>query len=155
MRPVITGWFSEFDHLERALDRGVFYGPGAARFAGSTYDPTSHYRAAVVFDFFHKLELTPGFLREVNQHQIRLVADGFDALDLNPNAMARDRSIPIERMGGFLVLHTPDAKGICAALRERGVYIDYRGDALRLGPAPYLSDRQILDALGILAETVR
>lgn len=155
LRPVITGWFSEFDRLEKEPSGGVFYGPGAERFAGSTYDPTSHYRAAAVFDFFGKMEITPKLLREVSQHQIRLLADGFDALDLDPNAIARDRSIPIERIGGFLVLHTPDAKGICGALRERGVYTDFRGDALRLGPAPYLSDRQLLDALGILAETVR
>jgi kynureninase len=40
-------------------------------------------------------------------------------------------------------------------LRARGVWTDARGDALRLGPAPYLSDRQLLDAIGILGEVAR
>ena len=46
-------------------EKGVVYGEGPARFAGATYDPTSHYRAAAVFDFFEKRGLTPALLREV------------------------------------------------------------------------------------------
>src|SRR5919199_74428 len=50
MRPAITGWFAEFDALAAAPDPSghVAYGAGASRFAGATYDPTSHYRAARV-----------------------------------------------------------------------------------------------------------
>ncbi|HET7040116.1 MAG TPA: aminotransferase class V-fold PLP-dependent enzyme, partial [Gemmatimonadales bacterium] len=36
LRPVITGWFSEFAELERAPRSGVPYGTGPARFAGAT-----------------------------------------------------------------------------------------------------------------------
>src|SRR6266511_3058993 len=44
LRPVVTGWFSEFSDLADAPAGGpVRYGPGAARFAGATYDPTCHY----------------------------------------------------------------------------------------------------------------
>jgi kynureninase len=32
---------------------------------------------------------------------------------------------------------------------------DARGDVLRLGPAPYLSDAQLLEAVGLLGEVVR
>jgi hypothetical protein len=35
--------------------------------------------------------------------------------------------------------------------RERGVYTDSRGEILRLGPAPYLSDQQLIYAISILA----
>ena len=47
LRPVVTGWFSEFTDLSRSPAGGrVAYGPGPARFAGATYDFTSHYRAS-------------------------------------------------------------------------------------------------------------
>lgn len=36
----------------------------------------------------------------------------------------------------------------------RGVATDSRGDILRLGPAPYLSDRQLEDAVAALCEVV-
>ncbi|HYU00700.1 MAG TPA: hypothetical protein VEK85_10005, partial [Gemmatimonadales bacterium] len=74
-RPVITGWFSEFALLPSAPAGGqVPYGFGPDRFAGATYDPTSHYRGAAVFEFFEQHDLTPTLLREVSQHQIRLLA---------------------------------------------------------------------------------
>ena len=50
LRPAITGWYAEFGELAAAPRPGqVAYPRGAAAFAGSTYDPTSHYRAARVF----------------------------------------------------------------------------------------------------------
>ena len=64
LRPVLTGWFGEFAAREQAAGgRGVEYGAGAARFAGATYDPTSHYRAAAVFAFHADQGLTPERLR--------------------------------------------------------------------------------------------
>jgi kynureninase len=155
LRPIVTGWFSEFDSLERATGPEVSYGEGPARFAGSTYDPASHYRAAAVFTFFEKNGLTPLLLREVNRHQIDLIAGRFDHLNLDPDLIKRDRSVPLEKLGGFLVLHSSRARHICELLFKRGVYADYRGNALRLGPAPYLSDRQLLEAMDVLAEVCR
>jgi kynureninase len=35
------------------------------------------------------------------------------------------------------------------------VFADARGDVLRFGPAPYLSDRQLRDAMGLLGEVAR
>ena len=113
LRPVVTGWFSEFDFLEAEASMPVLYGAGAARFAGSTYDPASHYRASAVFAFFQEMGLTSRVLREVSQHQVRLLADRFDALNLNPAFISRNRSLPIEALGGFLVVHTPHAGEIC------------------------------------------
>lgn len=151
MRPLLTGWFSEFESIGAAKgDNAVVYGTGYARFAGSTYDPTSHYRAVEVFDFFKEQRLSPEFLRQVSQHQLALLASGFDQLDADPGLITRNQSIPLDAIGGFLVLRSPRAAEICRSLNERDVYTDYRDDALRLGPAPYLSDDQLKMSIEIL-----
>jgi kynureninase len=153
LRPVVTGWFSEF-HLLSAARAGaaVPYGPGPDRFAGATYDPTSHYRAAAVFEFSEREGLSPALLREVSQHQIGVLATGFDALGIDPKIIGRDRRVALRNVGGFLSFHTSAAETFCRALRQRGVWTDYRGEALRLGPAPYLSDDQLQAAIAILGE---
>jgi kynureninase len=156
LRPVVTGWYSEFTALADRQEGGrVAYGRDGDRFAGATYDPTSHYRAAAVFEFFQEQRLTPSLLREVSQHQIAELASRFDALDLDASVVTRDRSIPLAEIGGFLALRSPRAATIARELHARGVMIDTRGDVLRFGPAPYLSDAQLRDAIGVLGEIVR
>jgi kynureninase len=156
LRPVITGWFSEFTVLAGRQPPGrVAYGQGADQLAGATYDPTSHYRAAAVFDFFREQALTPELLREVSRHQIGLLATSFDGLDLDPRTVRRDRDCELGEIGGFLALRSPVAGDLVRELRARGVLTDARADVLRLGPAPYLSDSQLRDAVGLLGEVVR
>ena len=152
LRPVLTGWYSEFESLSRRPESDVAYGVGAARWSGATYDPTSHYRAARVFAFFEAQGLTPALLREVSRHQVGLLAERFDALDLDPRVIRRDRAVPLERIAGFLALRSPRALELSARLRARGVATDSRGDLLRLGPAPYLSDDQLRDGVAALGE---
>ncbi len=173
LRPVATGWFAEFGTLAGAGGGGggggegagsggevrgrhardgrprVHYGEGDVRFAGSTYDPVSHYRAAAVFRFFEEQGLTVGRLRDVGLAQIRRLAAGVDALDLDPRVLSRDRAVRLSRRGGFLTMETPAAGEICCKLRGRGVYADYRGHVLRLGPAPYVTGRQLDEAVAV------
>jgi kynureninase len=153
LRPAITGWFAEFDALAAVSDR-VAYGSLTTRFAGATYDPTSHYRAAEVFDFFADLQLNPALLREVSQHQVGLLRDELDALDLPPELLAR-AGVPLDRIAGFLALRSPHAAQLQRLLAERGIFTDCRGDILRLGPAPYLSDAQLRAAVAGLGDVVR
>lgn len=154
LRPIITGWFSEFGTLDEPAGSGrVAYGGGADRFAGSTYDPTSHYRAAEVLDFFEERGLTPRFLRTVSRHQVGRLAAGFDALDVDPEVIRRPDA-PLSGIGGFLALRSDRAGEIREGLRARGILTDHRDDVLRLGPAPYLSDRQLDAAMAALAETI-
>ncbi|MFQ5348933.1 MAG: kynureninase [Thermoanaerobaculia bacterium] len=152
LRPVITGWFAEFGDLERPPEGGVAYNAGEDRFAGATYDPTSHYRAGEVFDFFVEHRLDPVLLRRVSQHQIGRLQELFDGLDLAPGLVDRDREVPLERLGGFLALRTPRASVLHAALTDAGVATDFRGDSLRFGPAPYLGDDQLVESMRILGE---
>ncbi|MEE8277600.1 MAG: kynureninase [Thermoanaerobaculia bacterium] len=156
LRPVATGWFAEFGELTEKKESGrVAYNAGHDRFAGATYDPSSHYRAARVFDFFREQGLDPELLRQVSQHQIGLLCRRFDELDLDPRLIDRDRQVPLARLGGFLPLSSPRAGQIHRGLRQEGVQTDYRGEVLRLGPAPYLSDRQLEDAVAALGRVAR
>jgi kynureninase len=153
LRPVVTGWFAEFAGLAGDHRPGtVGYPAGAARFAGATYDPTSHYRAARVFDFFAAHGLTADFLRAVSLHQVGLLAAQFDAIDAPDYVITRDRSGSPEDFGGFLALRSPHAARLHTRLAARGVRADSRGEYLRLGPAPYLSDGQLAAAVDVLAD---
>jgi len=154
LRPILTGWFCEFARLTQRTTGEVPYGEGPARWAGATYDPTSHYRAARVFRFFEEEGLTIDLLRAISQHQMGVLIEAFDGLDLDPTIVARDRSVSLPELGGFLALRTPRASEIVPALRTRGVYSDSRADILRLGPAPYLADGQLRDAMAALGEIV-
>jgi kynureninase len=154
LRPVITGWFAEFETLEKTRRPGVTYGPLDVRFAGATYDPTSHYRAAEVFDFFERMGLTPELLRDVSQHQIGLLREAIDALELPAGSLTR-ADVPLEQLAGFLALHSRRAADIQRELARRGVFADVRGEVLRFGPAPYLNDAQLREAVAILGEVVR
>lgn len=155
-RPAITGWFAEFAALADAPQPGkVAYGTGAAAFAGSTYDTTSHYRAARVLDFFDEQGLTAPVLHASYRRQVALLADRFDALDAPTTLIARDRDTPLEGYGGFLALRTPRADKLEQALGSRGVRCDGRGKHLRLGPAPYVSDAQLEAAVHVLDDVIR
>jgi len=153
-RPVITGWYAEFAALSTEGSAGVVYADGPGRFAGATYDPTSHYRGASVFDFFDAQGLDTELLREVSQHQLGLLARLFDRLDADPGLVRRDRLMPLDALGGFLALESPRAGELCQLLRKRGVLTDYRGDVLRLGPAPYLADAQLEAAMDALSDAI-
>ncbi len=155
LRPVLTGWFAEFQALGAANRQppGVLYPAGAAAFAGATYDPTSNYRAAAVFDFHAAQQLTADRLRAISVHQVNLLENAIAALDLDPSN-AQIVKIPSNRRAGFLAVRSPHASGLVQALRQYAVSADSRGDILRLGPAPYLSDEQLQEAAAKLSRVV-
>ncbi len=157
MRPALTGWYAEFSDLEAEAEptRVAYPASAAARFAGATYDPVSHYRAARVADFFVDRGLSPEVLRANYRRQVARLAAAFDTLDLPAALVRRDRAVPVEALGGFLALESPRAHALARALTHRGVATDHRADRLRLGPAPYLADAQLDRAMELVGEVAR
>jgi len=138
LRPVYTGWFADFAHLsDRRTSGPVGYGSRLAdRFAGSTYDPVSHYRARAVARFFDAQGLDVATLRAISLRQTERIFEALEGFDVvTPRA-------PEER-AGFVAVRVAEAPAVVAALRARKVFVDARGDLVRLGPAPYLTDDEI------------
>ncbi|MFA7361149.1 MAG: kynureninase [Candidatus Kapaibacterium sp.] len=151
-KPVITGWFAEFAALSAKKNPGeVLYGDKHWAFEGSTYDPVSHYRAVKVFEFFKEQKLTPLLLREINNHQKDVIESEFKGYDLDP---VKIKVTDVKERGGFMTFLTPHAGIISNKLREHNILTDYRGDFLRFGPAPYLADSQLKEAVECLKDIV-
>jgi kynureninase len=122
------------------------------RYAGSTYDPTSHYRAARVLDFFAEQGLTPERLRASYLQQVGVLAGAFDRLDLTD--VTRDLETPLSDFGGFIAFESDRAEELSGQLLDAGVVTDSRGRYMRFGPAPYHSDEQLeaaIERLGSVA----
>jgi selenocysteine lyase/cysteine desulfurase len=155
MRPVMTGWFASFSTLSAPRTGEVRYDEGGSRFLGGTIEPASAFRAARVVDFFEGQGLDATTLRATSRLQVGALRRAFDALDLDPARLRQKVGEPIERVGGFLALEGGAAIAFQRQLAARGVLTDARGTTLRFGPAPYVTQAQIDDAMGILAEVVR
>lgn len=146
-RPIYTGWFSDFGGLSAPRDgRRVQYGARPAeRFAGSTYDPTSHYRARRVARFFDAQGLDVETLRRISLTQTSQLIEGLGGLDVRTPKSEEAR-------GGFVSVHLENAGEVSAALAKRGIHTDVRGTLLRLGPAPYTTTEELSVAVAALRE---
>ena len=90
----------------------------------------------------------------LGQNTHELVVRFLSALDLPPGVLTRDRAAPLDAFAGFLALESPHAGALRDALAAVGVATDSRGRYLRLGPAPYLSDDRLREAVARLGHVV-
>lgn len=156
LRPAITGWFASFSTLDQPReDTPTHYDEGNQRFATGTYDPASQFRAAKVVEFFDKQGLSPDVLQKQYRRQVGLLRQLFLEQDFSPELIKLRHHRPLEENGGFLALQSPQARTIRASLLDKGVFTDARGDILRMGPAPYITSRQIEQAIEALAKSIR
>lgn len=150
LRPLITGWFAEFSLLHEQKSGEVLYPNDGNRFIGSTFEPLSLYRAARVIEFFSEIGLTPQMLNARYSHQIQFLTEQFDQIIGDRKDISYDRQLPHYHRAGFLSLKTESAAKLQRLLAQEGVLTDSRGSYLRLGPAPYMTDEQLQNAVTIL-----
>ena len=149
LRPAITGWYASFQSLEEdtcQMAKPVHYDEKDMRFAGSTYDPTPHFRAARVVDFFCQQSLGAEQLTHQYRTQLRFMIECFEALDCSPHQIRLLDEVPLSERAGFLALYAPCAKLIQQKLKEASVHTDVRGYVIRFGSAPYTQKHQIQEA---------
>src|SRR5262249_42741113 len=126
--------------LSKPQGGGVTYGPGGMRFAGGTFDASAVYRADAVLAHWDRFGLDVPRLRAVSLRQTRRILARFDARGRGADVLSPRADVRRDR---FVAVRAPGAEPAVARLRARGVLVDARNEALRLGPAPYLTDDEI------------
>jgi len=155
-RPAITGWFAAFNALEKPrTDSLTEYDDRNQRFATGTYDSSSQFRAAKVVEFFREQDLTPSVLRKQYTAQVQLLKNLFLQKKFDTGVIRLTHTKPINENGGFLSLSSPHARKIREALLTKNIFTDARGEILRFGPAPYITEEQIYRAMDELEQTIK
>jgi kynureninase len=153
MRPVLTAGSPHSSHVSRlvidACCTGRAHGRSAVR---HTTRPHITARPPYSMSSSNRI-LTADTLGVINRHQVQLLKIEFERLDCAPSVGCVE-PMPDERRGGFWRYATA-AIAVARHLRERGVHSDARGEVLRLGPAPYLRDDQLRDAIHALGDILR
>ena len=151
-RPPITGWYAEFADLVAAPAGTVGYAADAMRFMGATFDPSVLYRFLHVRRALAAQGLTTA---RISEHVARLKVRLMDGLAGTPLAAAELLNPPTAGpTARFLALRHSSAAAWQAALLERNVVTDVRGDVLRIGLGLY-HDEQDVDRLVEVAGRLR
>jgi selenocysteine lyase/cysteine desulfurase len=143
-RPVNTGWYAGFGDLVTGVGDEVPYAPDASRFAGATYDPSGVYRMEAVLAWLEEEGVGPA---EISRH-VQDLQEHFLTEGVHPGELVPPDSFD---RGNFLTFRTPRAGEVYAALHERRVITDHRGDRLRIGFGIYHDTRDVDRLLEILA----
>lgn len=139
-RPVNTGWYAAFGHLEEGAGAVTPYGDDGSRFAGATFDPSGVYRMEAVLGWLDAEGVGP---KEIHAHVTGLQDHFLDIVASLPGRMVPDRSVS---RGNFLTFQTDRAAATYRALHDRKVVTDYRRDRLRIGFGVY-QDRDMVTGL--------
>jgi kynureninase len=155
LRPIYTGWFADFAGLAHGRSDGpTAYDASGWGFSGATFDGSAAYRADAALDVFDRHGLDVATLRAISLAQTQRILDWYESSRLARRGAALVTPRDPARRAGFVSIRTPGASGLVAALRAKGVYTDSRGDLLRLGPAPYLTDEEIDRGLAAVDEVL-
>jgi selenocysteine lyase/cysteine desulfurase len=150
-RPVVTGWYAEFEDLSVPPDR-VAYAKDARRFLGATFDPSALYRFNAIQRMLGENGLATArissLVTELQQQLLSGLASTplVDAELLNP--------LEVGPRARFLAFRSPVAQRWYAKLKARNCITDVRGDVLRIGFGIYQDPSDVdrlIDALAKLA----
>jgi selenocysteine lyase/cysteine desulfurase len=146
LRPVFTGWYSDFGRLSGAQGEAVGYGADAMRFWGSTFDASGLYRFNAVMRWLRDLGITA---RDIHAHvealEERLLA-GLGNAPLPRLPLSSLTPPPGQPRGNFLAFDLDAAEDVEGRLASQEIIVDRRGRRLRFGFGVY-HDEAFVDAL--------
>ena len=143
-RPVITGWFAEFGHLE-GPPGGVQYRTDGGRFWGATFDVSALYRLNAVRRMLDEQGLTTA---DVAAHARGLQARFQAAVQVGEAGALSQAEVlnPVEGdapRARFLALRSDEAARWKADLQHMNVVTDVRDDVIRFGFGLYQSEEDV------------
>jgi selenocysteine lyase/cysteine desulfurase len=146
LRPLATGWFSEFGMLAAAPASQLRYGDKAFRFWGSTFDASGLYRFNAVMQWLQELAVTP---LQIHTHAVALQDQFLAALRRAKLALLPVGTlIPATGLprGNFCTFDLPGAEEVQQRLAAAQIRVDRRGSRLRFGFGIY-QDTAFVDRL--------
>ena len=145
-RPVDTGWYAGFGDLVAGPGGHVGYPGDGGRFLGATFDASALYRFNAVQRWLDELSITVADIRARVATLQEQLLDELRGLVAPPEAGPR---------GNFLSLRLDDAPAIYAALKNRRVITDVRGDRLRIGFGLYHDPEDVTSLAGHLRDVLQ
>ena len=133
LRPLSTGWFSEFGTLSHAAAHQVGYGDKAFRFWGSTFDASGLYRFNAVMQWLDELGVDP---QRIHAHVKTLQSSFLLGLERKGFALLPACSLaPPAQLprGNFCTFDLAAAADIEERLEAEHIRVDRRGSRLRFG----------------------
>ncbi|MBI5227226.1 aminotransferase class V-fold PLP-dependent enzyme [Candidatus Micrarchaeota archaeon] len=159
MRPMISGWFADFESLEeKGYPYPVRYGPDYFRFLGATKDISGLCRAISALEFMDHEGLTVELLAANSLYQTAYMIGLFDELGLEKSGVRLLSSRVDSERGPIVAFEFSDkkkARGTCLALEMEGVLSDNRGPILRAAPAEYTLGEEIEEGMRRLARAIK
>lgn len=138
LRPVNTGWFADFTHIEDSLQK-VSFAPKAQAFAGATTDMSAIYRLSASLSLFKSLAMSA---IDIHDYVVNLQKQFLDEMDRNPNQYINRQTLlnSEEPRGHFLVFEQESvvtASKLQKYLSSKKLFTDCRGRSIRFGFALY------------------
>ncbi len=148
--PELRGWFSQENPFSWALDAFAYAGD-ARRFDHGTPSILAYAACLPALEWHARQD--PMALVSHNRRLVELLIDGATALELELASPRR-----ADERGGSIMFRLPascDPPGLIAALREKQLFADCRGQTLRLSPGAVTTDDGAARLLRALRDALR
>lgn len=148
LRPVYTGWFANYAGLETG-PQSVGYMDNGMRFWGSTQDMSAHYRFTAVWTQFTENGISVEAIDRYVKALQKLFIQNFSG---SKHLISTD----VSKIGHFLTLEFSSSQNCQKAhayLQGHNILTDYRGNFLRFGFGPYITETQVHQAVETLNST--